>query len=544
MQRANILLSKGSMKETTTLSTKIITSFTVLVLLIIYAVGCAATPGQVEDRPDSSTDSGSLPSPSSQTLEPPLPSFTSPSVPTAEATETTTLDTPEPPAETLPETTITAVTLEPPVDTLQIELQSCLSDANNNFALQWTSLSENLRQINGVSNPIRSLEVSADGRWLVASSEVDVQNQLPILSTWMIDTMQERHLQLNANVDGNVHLTDWFSNSQLLWVTEDGNVALGNGEASENLNAPTQIVEVWYAAEGVGFAKDSDGVWWRVNIEQKEWETVSTADSEPLSGLGVIGISQDASHALLYQPEQLWHLPLGFTDEATEIPSPDLSLAGTDSGFMPAVIQLGSESNWFIGASIWYSSGDQESYPLDGFILNTAEGRLLVNSDFGIPDTYKIVGFDASPDGQWIAVSFNQSLQTTNVEPQAVYITQADSPMEGDLFQDVKIIGLGTEHAFLSDSDNKLVILELASGDAAMIAGAEFVSAANNFLVARETSTHIAIIDLTNNTVHRLNIPQNHDLQRATISPTNAVYLYLENMQSDTCPYALIEYQQ
>lgn len=87
-------------------------------------------------------------------------------------------------------------------------------------------LADDLRQLSGLSTPVVSLSTSADGRWLVMASEVDVQNQIPILSTWMIDTQQENHLQLHANVAENARLTDWFSDFQLLWITEDGNVAL------------------------------------------------------------------------------------------------------------------------------------------------------------------------------------------------------------------------------------------------------------------------------------------------------------------------------
>lgn len=353
-----------SMEEIAGSPTRNITFCTLFLVLIAYAAGCA-TQSKIEREPSHTPEEVTI---TAVTLESPIDS--------------------------LQEATMSAATLEPPRDTVQLEPQACISDASNqndNLSHQWMPLANNLRQINNISHPIESLSISADGRWLVGTLQVGVQNQIPILATWMIDTVQDKHLQLNSDMEGNAHLTNWFSDSQLLWVTENGDIAVGNGEVSQNLNAPTQMAEVWYAADGVGFAGDVDGIWWRVIIEDKAWESVSMTDSESLRGLGALGVSADAAYALLFQPEKIWHIPINFGDAVTEIGEPDLSLVGTDAGFAPAVVQLGNESlDWFISAPIWYTSGEQDPYPLDGFMLSTVEMRLLMNMTLGFPTRLKL----------------------------------------------------------------------------------------------------------------------------------------------------------
>lgn len=515
---------------------------TIFFTFVLGIFGCIGSPSQIESERSNSTDSEPLLSPTSRILatsSPPPPSNT----PEPVVTKTVTL---ELPTDTVQEAIINAIGLAPPADTLQFELLPCLpivSDQNDAPLLQWQPPADNLRQIIGLSYPVESLKLSADGRWLIVTLKVDVQNQIPTLSTWMIDTVQEQHLQLNDNLSGRAHLTDWSSESELLWITQDRSVAVGNGEVFRDLAAPVPMIEVWYASGNIGFARDVDGFWWRFHIESVQWEPISTNDSEPLHGFGAVGISQNSSQVLLFQPGSVWNLPLSFGDGATEIGGHDISLVGSDSGFMPTVTQLGEEANWFTSASIWYPPGSQDTYPLEGFIFNTDVGRLLENSDFGIPESYKIVGFAASPDGKWLAVSLNKSVQTPNVRPTTIYLTQATQPESGVFLQDVKIIHLGTEYTLLQDDNNTLLALHLASDNAVRFDKAEFLSLLKNILVAREGSNHILRVDLSDNIIHGLNIPNGYLLQSTLVSSTGAVYLSLENGQSGICQSALLEYQ-
>lgn len=515
--------------------------FIILLVFVLSASSCGDSLNKNVN--ETSTNSGAFSSPMPRVLATPSQtplSFTPEPLLVSETAVSS-----EPTTDTIPLATIDANELTFSAEGLQFELLPCLPTSaaqNHTLSLQRQPLTDGLEQIIGLSYPVESLHVSPDGRWLVVTLKLGVQNQAVLLATWMIDTVQEQHLQLNDNQSGRSHFMDWFSESELLWVTQDGDIAVGNGAEFRELATPVEMAEVWYLSDGYGLARDVNDLWWRYHVEKDRWEIIDTVDSEPLQGFGAVGVSQDSTQALLFQPSNIWILPLSDEDEATKIGGNDVSLVGSDAVFMPSITQLEDGANWFIGASIWYPSGSQEPYPLEGFVFSAAAGRVLENSDFGIPESYKIVGFTASPDGRWLAISLNKSLQETNVRPTIVYLTQTSQPKSGAFFQDVKIVHLGTDYAVFEDDGNALLGLHLTSGNAIILDNAKFLNLFRNILVIQESSNRVLIVDLSDNSIHGLDMPNGYSPSLTFVSSNGTVYLSLVNGQSESCQSALLEY--
>lgn len=438
----------------------------------------------------------------------------------------------------------------------QQELNLCLSevlDATGELLLEWLPLADNARQLAKLQCPVARLDLSQDGRWLVVTIENSVEFQIPDLSLLMIDTRDGKHLLLNGNINGWGHYFDWVSDSQLIWIEEDGSISIGNSDLSNNFEVPKPMMEVWYASANIGFARDIDGMWWRLDTGAGEWQPLDNLMSA--SGFGV---SQDGSFGLSFGQGELWRLPTNWGGEATRIPAPELLVVGTDATPETVILQLGDSSNWYISTPVWYQD-DAITYPLEGFVFDVEEQRLLSTSDLGLPDSFKIVGFDVSPDGQWFAALINDKSITGQdlAIPTDAYIVEADHLQSGTLVENVIPAGwnlgdasvLSNGYAFLLHNQGDLLnpygnlkVMDLYSERDAILSDVEKVIGTASqyvFVATRTQPDDLLVFDLDGNLVGTFDVPGSCHIRENSISPTGVIYLFLEGGQ---CPFTIVEF--
>jgi hypothetical protein len=375
--------------------------------------------------------------------------------------------------------------------------------------------------------------------------EKGVEFQIPYFSTLLVDTQGEDHALLNTNLVGQKHSFAWLSDSQLIWVDEGGNVWAGNGLDASLLEAPQAMTEVWYSSLVGGLATDVNGSWWRFTLPGGQWENVTGLPQTN----GRLGMALDGRYGLLFSVGGLWMVPTAFGEAATQLLPPDsLPLAGTDGSAVPRIIQLVDKTQWFVSSSIW-SSREPSAYPLEGFVFDMVDNRLLTQEDFSLSETFKVVGFDASPDGRWLAVLVNEAA-TNDAIPTSVYLTNVNDPSSGYIIDNALPTGwhegkttiLTNEYAFLSKNEGELQIIQLDSRDAVQLTDvAEWIGSTQQYFLATLTTVPdtLFVYNYEANLIQQFDMPDSCAVQSSIAVSSGKFYLALTN---DNCPY-FVEYQ-
>lgn len=535
---------------------------TIITLVMVLIVGCTNSGERPPVATDAISETKSLPQAGAAPLKTPdISDLITPSLPATKplpsdplvATVTPeSLETPEPAAQP------TSLLLnDPAVDTPsgQPELNPCLSevlDENGVPFLQWLPLANHTRQLAQLKCPIVKLDSSPDGRWLVITIENSVEFQVPNLSLLLVDIQDGKHLLLNKAINGWGHHFNWVSDSQLIWINEDGSVSIGNGDLSEYFSVPKPMVKVWYASANISFAKDEDGLWWRLDTETEQWQPLDN-----LINASGFGVSQDGSFGLLFGAGELWYLPTSWDGEAARIAAPDLSLVGTDAVPEMIILQLGDSSNWYISTPVWYRD-EGAAYPLEGFVLDIEEQRFLLPGALGLPDTFKIVGFDVSPNGQWLAVLVYDKTGQSVAVPNGVYIAETNHLQSGRLIEDVIPAGwnvgdasvLSNRYAFLIHNQGDLLniygsleVVNLNSEQAVLLPDVERVIGVSSqyvFVIIKTQPNVVTAFDLDGNSAGTFDVPYVCHVQEYSVfSAGGAAYLSLEGEQ---CPLSIVEF--
>ncbi len=423
----------------------------------------------------------------------------------------------------------------------------------NKPVVEWHLMEENAHYLAGIQCPIIDISESPNGELLAISIQESIQNQIRQLTTMLVDMESDNHIVLNSHLVGRGHYFDWFSDTELMWVNDNGNISIGNGSDSYSIAAPKPMVEVWYISSDVGISLDSNKSLWRFSVSTNSlWEQIENFPSQNILGLGT---TKDGAYSLILGENGLWKLPTNFETQIQKVNQADIPLVGLDTSQEFRVIQLDSSANWFFDIPIW-NLDTQPEYPVEGFIFNLAENEFITTEDLNFPNTTRILGYDLSPNTETLAIITNDVTQgKPPTDPTKIHVINSNNLETMIIVEgiapfnwksgDISLF-MDDEHIYYRNGDGHFEALWLTTGETYTNINIPFfidVTTNQIIIIKPESPGLISTIDFNGTILDSLSIEATCQIQYHVTSSSGNTYFYLEDNTGQCSTIGIIKYK-
>ncbi|HEY4690935.1 MAG TPA: hypothetical protein VIK33_16605 [Anaerolineae bacterium] len=322
---------------------------------------------------------------------------------------------------------------------------------------------------------------------------------------------------------------------------------MGDGQQRRDLSPPEPMFNVRYASGGIAFAQAEDGDLWRVDTVSRTWAEVTAPGLPKEDRLGYsFAVARDGSYVLAFPANRMWRVPVEMGTAAEPLPNVKVEIVGMGGPFgLP--VQLADSPYWLIDLPIVGKDGVW----VQGFVVDTNQGRVVTVEDLSLPEEYYVRKFRASPDGRWLAVSLTDDLQ----QPQtAVYITPSNNLTAGHVVTGVSVAGWHTSLPAVIFRDNatgtlSVVRLPLADGTSGVILNGAMppliMLPHRLFAVDASLPARLLQLDVDGNLMGELDLSEHYDSISAGIGAMGRVFLTVmgDLHRSDSkCTYTFVEW--
>jgi hypothetical protein len=306
--------------------------------------------------------------------------------------------------------------------------------------------------------------------------------------------------------------------------------------------------EVQYASSEIAFARDQAGDLWRVDLRSGLWEKVRTPRPPKVGTLGGYYIlARDGSYALAFQDGQMWRIPTRMGTLAEPLPDVEVEIVGRGGPSGPPSTQLADGPYWLLGLP---RSGEV-GVGSEGFVVNERESSILTPRDLHLPEGYYIVGYYASPDGRWLAVTITDDRQQPWEQPD-VYLAPSTDLTAGRVVEGISVTDWHTDAPAVVFKDNATGVLSVArlpltdtTTMAALKGARPPLTTLPDMIFAVDASFPARLLqfDLDGRSLDTLDLSAQYESILTVRGALGRVFLGVQGRQPDNaCTYALVEW--